>query len=90
MYDDEKDAYNAAVNILAVEYLIKENNPEEYGRRIEQLYKVRDCSDISSLAFLLSFNMHISNLGAMITQGDYDEQKETLLNFLDERSKQND
>lgn len=83
MYDDEKDAYNAAVNILAVEYLVKENNPEEYDRRIEQLYKVRDCSDISSLTFLLSFNMHISNLGEMITQGDYDDQKEILLNFLD-------
>jgi len=33
---------------------------------------------------LLSLNMHIDNLGAMITQEDYEHQKELLFKFLEE------
>lgn len=76
------DAYTTAINILAVEYLVKTDNLEEYHRRIEQVYALSD-SDLDLLHIYLSLNMHTSSLGAMITQGDYDKQKEELLYFLD-------
>jgi hypothetical protein len=74
--------FNAAVNILAVEYLIKTENKQEYGRRIDQLYAL-SFSDLECLTFELEFNMHIGNLGEMITQNDYDDQVVVLLKFLD-------
>ena len=80
----EEEAVTAATNILAVEYLVKTNDPAEYGRRINQLYQILD--DEAALAVLyirLSLNMHTSSLGAMITQGDYETQREELLHFLD-------
>lgn len=76
------DAYVTAINILAVEYLIKEVNHEEYSRRCLQVCKL-DTTDLELLYIELSMNMHTSTLGAMITQGDYDIQRERLLNFLD-------
>ena len=76
------EAYITAINILAVEYLVKTNNPEEYGRRVEQVYELSD-DDLQILYIWLSLNMHTSSLGAMITQGDYDTQRDELLNFLD-------
>lgn len=85
--DKYKKVFNAAVNILAVEYLIKTNNQTEYDRRIGQLYFL-DTSDLASLDIALSLNMHIGNLGEMITQGDYDYQVEELFIFLNSRNKQ--
>ena len=76
------EAYITAINILAVEYLVKTNNPEEYGRRINQVYELTD-EDLELLYIYLSMNMHTSSLGAMITQGDYDNQREELMTFLD-------
>lgn len=82
---DSEQAFNAAVNILAVEYLIKTVNEHEYSKRIEQLRKL-DSSDLESLHLTLSLNMqHIGNLGEMITQGDYNYQVNELFEFLDER-----
>lgn len=78
----EAEAYVTAINILAVEYLVKTNNPDEYSRRIQQVYKLTD-DELSVLWVWLSMNRHTSTLGAMITQGDYDYQREDLLDFLD-------
>jgi hypothetical protein len=75
-------AYVTAVNILAVEYLIKTDNEAEYGRLIDIVYKL-DLGDLESLFILLDLNMHTSSLGAMITQGDYDTQKRILLEYLE-------
>lgn len=77
-------AFNAAVNILAVEFLVKENLPEVYSSYIELLESFDDI-DISILDVELSLNMHIENLGAMITQGDYDEQRDLLIEALDRK-----
>jgi hypothetical protein len=75
-------AYVTAVNILAVEYLIKTDNEAEYSRLCEKVYKL-DLGDLESLFILLDLNMHTSSLGAMITQGDYDTQKRILLEYLE-------
>lgn len=83
------DAYTTAVNILAVEYLIKTDNKEEYSRRIEQVYALTEI-ELDILYYRLSLNMHTSNLGAMITQGDYDTQREELFYFLDELEEEKD
>lgn len=74
---------NAAVNILAVEYLIKTDNYSEYSRQVTKLSKLSD-TDLICLDVTLSLNMHIDNLGAMITQEDYEHQKELLFKFLEE------
>lgn len=78
----ETDAYCTAINILAVEYLVKTNNREEYSKRVHQVYELTE-DELSILYIDLSLNKHTSTLGAMITQGDYDEQRESLLYFLD-------
>lgn len=78
----ETAAYVTAINILAVEYLIKTNNPEEYGRRVQQVYMLTE-DELMTLFISFDLNRHISSLGAMITQGDYDGQCEDLLYFLD-------
>lgn len=80
--NDAAAAYVTAVNILAVEYLIKTDNEAEYGRLIDIVYKL-DLGDLESLFILLDLNMHTSSLGAMITQGDYDTQKRILLEYLE-------
>ena len=79
----EADAYVTAINILAVEYLVKTQNPEEYSRRVHQVYELTD-DELSSLWVWLSMNRHTSSLGAMITQGDYEYQRDDLLEFLDD------
>ena len=79
---NEADAYVTAINILAVEYLIKTDNREEYSRRIAQVYELEK-DDLTILHIRLSLNMHTSSLGAMITQDDYESQREALLYFLD-------
>lgn len=76
------DAYTTAINILAVEYLVKTNDRDEYARRVDQVYALTEF-DLEILHIRLSLNSHTSSLGAMITQGDYDYQREELLYFLD-------
>lgn len=78
----EADAYVTAINILAVEYLIKTYNPSEYAIRGKQVNDLTDI-ELTSLYWSLALNMHTSTLGAMITQGDYENQKENLFWFLD-------
>lgn len=75
-------AYVTAINILAVEYLIKTDNREEYSRRVHQVYELTE-DELDILDIYFSLNMHTSSLGAMITQHDYDHQREVLLDFLD-------
>ncbi len=79
---DIADAYVTAINILAVEYLVKQEDEELYGKRCKQVNELTD-EELVCLNIHLSLNMHTSSLGAMITQGDYDYQKEELLYFLD-------
>lgn len=76
--------YNAAVNILAVEYLVKELNHKKYFDGTEILSSFDD-ADMLSLDVKISLNMHIANLGLMIIEGDYDDQKEILLSALKEK-----
>ena len=76
------DAYITAINILAVEYLIKTDDREEYSKRVHQVYELTE-DELVVLHIHLSLNMHTSSLGAMITQGDYEHQREALLYFLD-------
>lgn len=76
-------AYVTAINILAVEYLVKTYDPEEYSRRVEQVYQLGE-DDLKILFVYLDLNRHVSSLGAMITQGDYDGQRRDLLEFLDD------
>ena len=78
----EAAAYVTAINILAVEYLIKTNDREEYCRRVHQVYELTE-DELNNLHIYLSLNRHVSSLGAMITQGDYEDQREDLLYFLD-------
>ena len=81
-YNNEAaEGYVTAVNILAVEYLIKTNNRAEYTRLIDILHLL-DELELEDLQFNFSFNRHTSSLGAMITQGDYEYQREFLLGYL--------
>ena len=73
--------YNAGANILAVEYLIKELNYKKFFDNIEILLSFDD-ADMRCLDVDLSLNRHADNLGLMIIEGDYDEQKEILLSAL--------
>lgn len=77
-----RDIWDAAINILAVEFLVKENNPEKYKEYTDILFSFDDI-DMEDLRIDLSLNMHIQNLGEMISQGDYDEQKEILFYGLE-------
>lgn len=79
---EEAYAYVTAINILAVEYLVKVYNEEEYSRRCNQVNDLTE-TGLSILRYWLSINRHASTLGAMITQGDYDHQRDNLLYFLD-------
>lgn len=79
----EAEGYVTAINILAIEYLIKANNREEYNRWIRVLSKA-ELSDLEILKIHLGLNRHTSSLGAMITQGDYENQREDLMEFLEE------
>ena len=79
---DVADAYTTAINILAVEYLIKTDNYKEYSERVGLIYELNE-EELTVLHIRLSLNMHTSSLGAMITQGDYEHQREALLYFLD-------
>ena len=78
----ETAAYTTAINILAVEYLVKKGDRDEYSRRVKQVYELTEL-ELDVLFLILDLNRHISSLGAMITQGDYDGQLEDLLDFLD-------
>jgi hypothetical protein len=76
-----RQGFDCAANILAVEYLIKVNDPNKYGELIEKLYKLEQ-DDLEYLQLMLSLNMHINNLGEMITQGDYPYQMKILLEYI--------
>ena len=73
--------YATAINILAVEYLIKTQDEDTYGYYCDIVNKLSE-DELYDLYLLLSFNMHTSTLGAMITQGDYDAQWCILMGYL--------
>ena len=75
------ETYVTAINILAVEYLIKTNDDETYGKYCDVVYNLSDY-ELSMLEPILAINRHTSSLGAMITQGDYNKQKRILMNYL--------
>lgn len=78
--------FNACINILAVEFLIKENNEKLYGEYCTKVYEIYNCKDDEKNAeidILMELNVHSRNLGEMITQNDYDELKEGLIKILD-------
>lgn len=77
----QADVWDAAINILAVEFLVKKNDYEKYKEYADVLSSFDDI-DMDDLRIDLSLNMHIQNLGEMISQGDYDEQKEILFRGL--------
>ena len=81
---EAQKAFDAAINILAVEYLIKTSNREEYGRLGDVLNTLNNY-ELERLYVDLSVNMHVNNLGEMITHDDYNFQKELLFLFLDEK-----
>lgn len=78
----EAEAYTTAINILAVEYLIRTYNWGEYTRRAKQVYELTP-DELVCLYIELSMNKHTSNLGAMISHGDFGGQRDDLLYFLD-------
>ena len=77
--------YVTAINILAVEYLIKTNDEPTYANLCKKVSELSQ-HELEHLQFIFSFNKHNSTLGAMITQGDYDYQKKLLLDFLEEET----
>lgn len=86
--NNPSEGYAAAVNLLAVEYLVKRNDPEGYKKYINIFYKLTD-EDLDELDFRLGLNRHISTVGAMITQGDYDSLIQDLIEYLEEKEKKN-
>ena len=92
--NDATAAYVTAVNILAVEYLVKgaifpKKNYYEYmyKKYYTILINLKN-EQLEDLYRILSFNRHISSLGAMITQKDYRDQVNDLLTFLDNVDKE--
>lgn len=83
----EKEVFNACVNILAVEYLIKQNNDELYGKYIKKLYYIFEnhTKEQNKIEINFTLNNHIKNLGEMITQEDYEDLKRILLEILEKK-----
>lgn len=80
--NNEAEAYTTAINILAVEYLVRTYNWGEYTKRCKQVYELTT-AELISLYVTLSMNKHTSNLGAMISHGEFGGQRDDLLYFLD-------
>lgn len=74
--------YVTAINILAVEFLVKTDNKDEYARLCQEVYKLSE-DELSDLGLIFDFNRHPSTLGAMITQRDYESMKEDLMEYLE-------
>ena len=86
VYTDYKhEAWVAALNILATEFYVKTNQPEKYTYYCEQLNKLDD-TDLECLHIWLSLNRHITSLGHMMSHGDYEQAKDNLFEFLEERN----
>lgn len=75
---------SAALNILATEYLVKTNQPEEYERLSRMVNRLNDYGLCRLYSKLTSPNKVINNLGDMITHQDYDSQVKELFLFLNE------
>ena len=81
-----QEAYAAAVNILAAEYLLRHYHPDKYSEMIEKLHALTD-DELVALYIKLSegdlLTHHISTLGAMITHGNYNSLWADLIDFLE-------
>ena len=76
------EIWNACVNILAVEFLVKVYDWETYLLYSKKLQDLT-YDEFSVLSVDISLNQHTRNLGEMISQQDYDDQLDSLLYFLD-------
>lgn len=84
VYTDYKhEAWVAALNILAVEFLVKTNQPDKYTQYCEKLSALTD-DELDILHIDLEINHHITSLGHMLSHGDYDWVKGALFEFLEE------
>ena len=83
MIDRQRHIFNTAVNILAVEFLIKTDQKQVYECLISLLRMRQEDVGLETLGIYLELNMHIGNLGEMVSQGDYEYQKDLLMEFLD-------
>lgn len=82
----EAEGYVAAINILAVQYLIKTPDVMEYSRLVDIVYGLTD-EELNELDFYLSMDTNISTIGAVITNGDFDKLLKILLEYLKEKRK---
>jgi hypothetical protein len=86
VYSDRKhEGWVAALNILATEFYVKVRDPMRYSYYCDKLNSLSD-DDLELLCSLLEINNHITSLGHMMSHNDYDSVKDTLFEFLDERS----
>lgn len=84
VYTDYKhEAWVAALNVLAVEFLAKTNQPDKYTQYCERLSTLTD-DELDILHIDLKINHHITSLGHMLSHGDYDWVKGALFEFLGE------
>lgn len=82
VYSDLKsEAWVAALNVLAVEFLVKTNQPEKYSHYCELLNSLDD-DDLEELHVCLDLNKHITSLGHMISHNDYDEVRDEVFEYL--------
>lgn len=82
VYTDFKhEAWAAALNILAVEFLIKTDKPRVYGMYCDIL-NLLDDGDLEVLHGVMSLNHHITSLGHMCSHDDYESVQEALFGYL--------
>lgn len=81
--DFKHEAWIAALNILAVEFLVKTNQPEKYQHYRDELDSLSDDNLTIMHAYFDMGNGHTTSLGHMLSHGDYDSLKETLFDLLD-------
>lgn len=79
------EAWTTALNILATEFYIKTYDDEKYSYYCNLLNSLTD-GELEILHCWISINNHITSLGHMCSHGDYDSVKDSLFDFLDERS----
>lgn len=79
--DNKSEAWAAALNVLATEFLVKTAQPEKYSYYVDILRSFDD-DKLNALCFYISLNNHIATLGHMLSHGDYDSIRDRLFEFL--------
>lgn len=76
--------FDACNNMLAAEYLFRNNNRAEYNKRIKQLAEIQLNDELMyELHFQLGMNHDYMNIGFMYTCGEFDDVLKILLEYLD-------